>query len=130
PGQAVKSHIFMVEDKLNEKIGMRVLRQGKESYYALLDAGENWYELHKSCEILLGKEKEVSFVVTPLTGKNAQTRTIPLAGARETGAPFTRFALDVAMASADTVTVSVTDLGFGEFFPAGGQKWEESFQIS
>lgn len=130
PCEAGKTHIFLGEDKLKANIGMRVLRQGKESYYALLDAGENWYELHKSCEILLGKEKEVSFVVTPLNGKNAQTRTIPLSGARETGAPFTRYRLDAAMASADTVQVTVTDLGFGEFFPAGGQKWEESFQIS
>ena len=95
-----------------------------------MDAGENWYELHKSCEILLGEEKEVSFVVTPLNGKNVQTVTFPLAGARETGAPFTRYALDVAMASAETVQVSVTDLGLGEFFPSGGQKWEEAFQIS
>ncbi len=127
--EAGKTHIFLGEDKLKANIGMRVLRQGKESYYALLDAGENWYELHKSCEIFLGREKEVSFVITPLNGKNVETKTIPLAGARETGAPFTRYALDVAMASADTVQVSVTDLGLGEFFPASGQKWEESFQI-
>ena len=127
--EAGKTHIFIREDKLKANIGMRVLRQGKESYYALLDAGENWYELHKSCEIFLGREKEVSFVITPLNGKNVETKTIPLAGARETGAPFTRYALDVAMASADTVQVSVTDLGLGEFFLASGQKWEESFQI-
>lgn len=127
--EAGKTHIFLGEDKLKANIGMRVLRQGKESYYAILDAGENWYDLHKSCEILLSGEKEVSFVVTPLNGKNVETRTIPLAGARETGAPFTRYALDVAMASADTVAVTVTDLGLGEFFPASGQKWEESFQI-
>ena len=127
--EAGKTHIFLGEDKLKANIGMRVLRQGKESYYALLDAGENWYELHKSCEIFLGREKEVSFVITPLNGKNVETKTIPLAGARETGAPFTRYALDVAMASADTVQVSVTDLGLGEFFLASGQKWEESFQI-
>lgn len=130
PSEAGKTHIFLGEDKLKANIGMRVLRQGKESYYALLDAGENWYELHKSCEIFLGKEREVSFVVTPLNGKNPLTKTISLTGARETKAPFTRFALDVAMASANTVHVSVTDLGLGEFFPATGQKWEESFQIS
>ena len=50
---------------------MRVKRQGKESYYALLDAGESWYELRKTCDIFLGAEKSLSFVVTPLTGKNA-----------------------------------------------------------
>lgn len=130
PSEAGQTHIFLGEDKLKANIGMRVLRQGKESYFALLDAGESWYELHKSCEILLGEEKTLSFVVTPLNGKNAETRTISLAGAAETGAPFTRYALDVAMASADTVRVAVTDLGLGEFFPSRGQRWEESFRIS
>lgn len=130
PSEAGQTHIFLGEDKLKANIGMRVLRQGKESYFALLDAGESWYELHKSCEILLGEEKTLSFVITPLNGKNAETRTIPLAGARETGAPFTRYALDVSMASPDTVRVAVTDLGLGEFFPSVGQTWEESFCLS
>ena len=130
PSEAGQTHIFLGKDKLKANIGMHVLRQGKESYYALLDAGENWYELHKSCEILLGEEKSLSFVVTPLTGNNAETRTVPLTGARETGAPFTRYAIEVDMASHDTVRVVVTDLGLGEFFPSRGQRWEETFQIS
>lgn len=130
PSEAGQTHIFLGKDKLKANIGMHVLRQGKESYYALLDAGENWYELHKSCEILLGEEKSLSFVVTPLTGKNAETRTVPLTGARETGAPFTRYAIEVDMASHDTVRVVVTDLGLGEFSPSRGQRWEETFQIS
>ena len=130
PSEAGQTHIFLGKDKLKANIGMHVLRQGKESYYALLDAGENWYELHKSCEILLGEEKSLSFAVTPLTGKNAETRTVPLTGARETGAPFTRYAIEVDMASHDTVRVVVTDLGLGEFFPSRGQRWEETFQIS
>ena len=108
---------------------MHVLRRGKESYYALLDAGENWYELHKTCEILLGEDKTISFVITPLTGKKPQTKELTLSGAKSTGAPFTRYALEVSMASADTVQVAVTDLGLGDFFKTDGRKWEEVFQI-
>ena len=74
--------------------------------------------------------KKLEFVVTPLTGKNVETREIPLAGAKETGAPFTRYRLEVAMSSPDTVQIKVTDLGFGELFPANGQVWEKSFQVS
>ena len=130
PSEAGKTHIFLGEDKLKANIGMRVKRQGKESYYALLDAGESWYELRKTCDIFLGAEKSLSFVITPLTGKNAETRKIPLTGAKQTDAPFTRYELEVSMASADMVQIKVTDLGLGEFFPSNGQIWEESFQIS
>lgn len=129
PSDAGKEHIFLGEDKLKANIGMRLLRRGKESYYALLDAGENWYDLHKTCEILLGEEKTIALVITPLTGKNPQTKEITLSGAKKTGAPFTRYLLEVSMACADTVQVVATDLGLGEFFPADGRKWEESFQI-
>lgn len=129
PSEAGKEHIFLGEDKLKANIGMHVLRRGKESYYALLDAGENWYEIHKTCEILLGEDKTICFVITPLTGKNPQTRKITLSGAKKTGAPFTRYQMEVSMASADTVQVVVTELGLGEFFPADGRRWEETFRI-
>lgn len=129
PCEAGKEHIYLGEDKLKANIGMYLLRRGKESYYALLDAGENWYESRKTCEIFLGEEKTISFVITPLTGKNPQTKEITLSGAKKTGAPFTRYALEVSMASADTVQVVATNLGLGEFFKTDGRRWEETFQI-
>ena len=112
PSEAGQSHVFLGKDKLKSNIGMQVMRQGKESYLALLDAGENWYEIHRECEFLLGDVKKLEFIV------------------RETGAPFTRYALEVYMSSADTVQDKVTDLGFGELFAANGQVWENSFQVS
>jgi len=130
PGEAGLSHIFLGKDKLKSNIGMNVMRRGKESYFALLDAGENWYEIHRECEFLLRDAKRLSFVITPLNGKNVETKEIPLEGAEETGAPFTRYALEVAMSSPDTVQIRVTDLGFGEFFPSNGRVWEKSFQVS
>lgn len=68
-------------------------------------------------------------MITPLNGKNPQTKEIVLSGTKKTEAPFTRYRLEVSMASADTVQVVATDLGLGEFFPSDGRKWEESFQI-
>lgn len=130
PSEAGLSHVFLGKDKLKANIGMNVMRQGKESYFALLDAGENWYEIHRECEFILGDVKQLEFVVTPLTGKNVETKVIVLTGAAQTGAPFTRYALEVSMSSSDTVQIKVTDLGFGELFPASEQVWEESFQVS
>lgn len=129
PSEAGQKHVFLGKDKLKSNIGMNVLRQGRESYFALLDAGENWYEIRKECEFLLGKEKELAFVITPLDGKNREIKEIPLKSLGTSGAPYTRYRLEVSMCSADTVQMKVTDLGFGEFFPASGQVWEERFQV-
>ena len=122
-------HVFLGKDMLKANIGMHVMRQGKESYYALLDAGGNWYEQYKECDFLLTKEKQLQFVVTPLNGRNAETKVIPLTDGGTDGAPFTRYHMEMKLAAPDKVLVKVTDLGFGEFFTPGGRVWEESFQI-
>ena len=130
PSEEGTKHVFLGKDKLKSNIGMNVWRQGKESYYALLDAGENWYEAMKECEFLLAGEHELSFVITPLTGKNIETRGMNLTGAKRDGAPYTRYRLKMAMSAPETVCIKVTDLGFGELFPSAGQVWEESFDLS
>ena len=130
PSEQGTKHVFLGKDKLKSNIGMNVLRQGKESYYALLDAGENWYETTKECEFLLADEHELAFVITPLTGKNIETKSMNLTGADRGGAPYTRYRLKMAMSGPETVRVKVTDLGFGELFPASGQVWEEMFDLS
>ena len=129
PGEVGSKHVFLGKDKLKSNIGMNVLRQGRESYYALLDAGENWYEVAKECEFLLEGDRELSFVITPLTGKDIETRVIPLTGGKSTGGPFTRYRMEMTMSAPETVQIKVTDLGFGELFPASGQVWEESFPV-
>lgn len=129
PSEVGMKHVFLGKDKLKSNIGMNVLRQGKESYYALLDAGENWYEATKECEFLLEGDGQIDFVVTPLTGKNIETRQITLAGADKNGAPFTRYRLEMSMSAPETVQAKVSDLGFGELFLPTGQIWEQSFNI-
>ena len=130
PSEIGSGHVFLGKDKLKSNIGMNVLRQGKESYYALLDAGENWYETAKECEFLLAEGNELAFVVTPLTGKNIETRVMQLPEGNRGTAPYTRYRLKMTMSTPETVQVRVTDLGFGELFPATGQVWEETFDLS
>lgn len=130
PSEEGKKHVFLGRDMLKANIGMNVMRQGKESYYALLDAGENWYELYKECDFLLTKEKELRFVITPLDGKHVQTKVIALSEENENGAPYTRYHMEMKMNAPDQVCVKITDLGFGEFYEASGNVWEEAFQIS
>ena len=130
PSEEGTKHVFLGKDKLKSNIGMNVLRQGKESYYALLDAGENWYETTKECEFLLADERKLDFVITPLNGKSIEIKSMNLTGADGGGAPYTRYRLKMEMSAPETVRIKVTDLGFGELFPSAGQVWEESIDLS
>lgn len=131
PSPAGKEHIFLGPDKLKSNVGMNVLRRGKESYYALLDAGENWYEVHKSCEFLLpGEENILSFLITPLTGERAGIQEIVLENAPVREGAFSRYEMEIRMVSAECVEMKITDLGFGELFPVGGKVWKKRFDVT
>lgn len=131
PSRTGKEHIFLGADKLKANIGMNVLKRGKESYFALLDAGENWYEVHKECNILLpGDENVISFLVTPLTGKRAQLREFILEDAPVRTGAFGRFDIKIRMTSAECVEAQITDLGFGELFPASNKVWIKQFAVT
>ena len=126
PSEVCREHIFLGEDKLKSNVGMTVLKRGKESYYALLDAGENWYEVHKECEFLLpGEENTISFLVTPLTGKRAEIQEIVLEGAPVREGAFSRYEMVINMSSVGCIEAKITDLGFGELFPADGKVWRK-----
>lgn len=130
PGEAGRAHIFLGPDKLKANIGMNVLRRGKNSYYALLDAGENWYEVHRECEILLpGEEDTLSILITPLTGQKAQIQEILLEDVPLRQGAFGRFRLELSMTSADCVEMKITDLGFGELFATTGKMWKKQFLV-
>lgn len=130
PSKAGTEHIFLGPDKLKSNIGMKVMKRGKESYFALLDAGENWYEVYRECEILLpDKETEITFLITPLTGKGEIAEIITLENVPAREGAFGRFRIEMKMTSPDRVEVTFTDLGFGELFAASGMVWNKSFTV-
>ncbi len=131
PSEAGAAHIFLGADKLKSNIGMNVLKRGKESYYALLDAGQNWYEARRVCEFLLpGEENTLSFVITPLNGRRAEIQEIVLEGAPVREGAFCRYEMEIKMSSVACVEARITDLGFGELFPAAGKVWRKQFVVA
>jgi hypothetical protein len=96
-----------------------------------LDAGENWYEVYKECDILLpGDENVLSFLVTPLTGKRAQLREFILEDAPVRTGAFGRYFIKIRMTSAECVEAQITDLGFGELFPTSSKVWVKQFAVT
>ena len=69
-------------------------------------------------------------MVTPLNGKDIETKVIRLTGESRTEAPYTRYHLKLDMTAPETVRVAVTDMGFGELFPSSGRSWEQTIALS
>ncbi len=124
-----KSHVFLGNEKLKANIGMKVLRQGDDSYYALMDAGVSWFEAQCSMEFLLEEGNIFSLVITPLNGRDIKFAQITLEGLPIRNGAASRLLLDMRMTSENTIELTVEDLGFGELFPSAHQKWTESFEV-
>lgn len=125
-----KQYVFLGEEKLKANIGMQVLKQGETSYYALLDAGINWYEAQKECEFLLESGNSFEIKVTPLNGKGARLVTILLDGFPKRPAAASRLHMKLQMKDVKSIQVTIQDLGFGEIFPAGQTVWTQEILIN
>lgn len=135
PGEMGKAHVFLGSDKLKANIGMRLLRNGEESYYALLDAGANWYEAERTLEVYLQDGNELLLTVMPLAG-------IPFSGAAPgrcgalvkvvlEGLPggISRLRLRFFLKTEHCLTVEAEDLGFGAFREPSGRVWRDEIEI-
>lgn len=126
PSEAGKNHVFLGDDKLKSNIGMKILRQGEESYCALLDAGINWYEAKNSMEFYLLEGRAVEILITSLTGKgNRIARIVP----EELQEGITRLKISVEMRDDTHLMVELEDLGFGTFRAATHHIWKEEIEL-
>lgn len=126
PGENGKNHVFLGKDKLKSNIGMKVLRQGEESYQALLDAGINWYEAKNTMEFYLLEGRAVEILITSLTGKgNRIARIVP----EELQEGIIRLRISVEMRDDTYLKVELEDLGFGTFRAATHHIWKEEIEL-
>ncbi|MDD3415071.1 MAG: DUF5716 family protein [Lachnospiraceae bacterium] len=129
PSTFSEEFAFLGNNKLKCNIGMKVIRSGVESYVALADAGINWYDVACEREFLLGKEKEIRILLTPLIDKNVRWVVIRLNEIPERKSRASRVRVKLNMKSETILSVKIKDLGFGEIFPSTDQIWEEEIQI-
>lgn len=131
-----REYVFLGQDKLKYNIGMKVLRQGEESYYALLDAGVNWYEARCSCEFYVQRKALVGLVITPLIEGTVAEVPIALqelsleegtrAGEGGCGAcELARIRMHLYLEGENQLCAELEDLGFGEIRPAAGLRWRQ-----
>lgn len=124
-----ENHVLLGNDKLKANVGINVLKRGQNSYLPLLDAGINWFEVRKSCRIILNEGNKVILVVTPMTGKNPELAEITLTDLPKRPPKTTRLQINVRMQSESRMEVRIKDLGFGEMFPSSNLEWTEVIVI-
>ena len=107
-----------------------LFRSGEDSYYALLNAGVEWYEANKQFEFYLESGNSFSIIITPLTGKESKEvenilNDLPVRSERAT-----RIRMTLSLESESDVSITLEDLGFGEIYPATHMIWHEKLRMT
>lgn len=129
PSELEEGYVYLGRDKLKCNVGMKLLRSGSEVYDPIVDAGVNWYDVNETREVLLGREKEVRLVLTPLTGKNARYAVIRLYDLPDRPERCSRIRIKLSMKSDNVMSIKIIDLGFGELFPSTGRSFQEEITL-
>lgn len=129
PCELNKQYVFLGPDKLKFNLGLRMMVAGEEEYLAVADAGENWYDSGVTYDFVLGDTRCVPLIMTPLDGKGVENIEIELSGIPDRPARASRLRLTVSFESEVRMKIEVEDLGFGEFFPSTGRKWEKIIEF-
>jgi hypothetical protein len=126
PSEIGKAYVFLGEDKLKSNIGMNILSQGQETYFALLDAGVNWYEAEQTFEFYVRGGNELELQIVSLIGKENRTVRIAL----EDMLPgMSRLKAHLFLTGEKELVVEVEDLGFGNFRPATNHVWHKEIAL-
>lgn len=126
PGNMEKECVFLGAEKLKANVGMKILRRGEDSYYALLDAGESWYETEHTFEFYVRGGNQIDLVITPLIGKKAGARQLVL---EDFSGAASRLRGHFYLESETRLVVELEDLGFGEIRPPSGKTWRKEIEL-
>lgn len=129
PDKLNKSYVFLGADKLKFNVGLQMKRGQQEEYFALADAGENWYDAKKEFECILDEGSYVNFTITPVDGKEKQHLSVELTGLPTRPERATRLRITTEMKSETLLKIRIQDLGFGEMFPSSGKVWTKEVEM-
>lgn len=124
-----KEYVFLGADKLKFNLGLQMRKGQEEEYFALFDAGVNWYDCDKQFDCILEEGYYVNFIVTPLDGKEKVKITVELSGLPTRPNRATRLNIKVKMASETQIQIRIRDLGFGEMYPLSGKVWTKEVEM-
>ena len=129
PDELVDKYVFLGKDRLKANVGMNINIRGEESYYPLVDGGQNWYETKREWELIMEEGEAVSLTITPLNGKEVRNVNIILRGLPKRPKKATRIKMHLSFETEQKMIIQIEDLGFGEMYPSSSMRWMEEIEI-
>lgn len=124
-----RPYLFLNEQTLLYNVGIRSSRAGKESVHTLVSAGCSWYEVRESVEMILRGDPILEFTFQSMLGGEPIRAGLMLTDIPARPDGTSRLKAEIHFTSPTQCEVKVTDLGFGEIYPASDLYWKETFWL-
>lgn len=122
--------IYIGDNDLKLNLSIKILENNSMKFFTLIDAGQSWYEAKGECEVILDGEPEIEFYIQRPESREAHTEVLELTDIPKRENRTTRLRIEASPISDVAVSITITDLGFGEISPSSGKSWEHTISTN
>lgn len=115
--------IYMGENEMKFNLSIKVKDRGNLSFYNLISAGKNWFEIKSECELILSDTFEIDFWKQLPNSREAKIETLELTDLPVRPNKTTRVRITAVPISDDKISIDIKDLGFGEIYRSTNKTW-------
>lgn len=115
--------IYFCNYKTRKNIFLKASDKEQEYMYSLVEAGQNRYQVQKTCCVLLEGEPALDVWIQSPGKKEAIIECLELQGLEPAEGKGCRLELKVSGNMQEGLQLTVTDIGLGELLPGSNQEW-------
>lgn len=121
---AAWQYVYLGENEIRRNVSIQVEKDGSMQFYTLIEAGENWYEAGRECEVILYGEPVINFWIRHPRSQEAAVKTLELSDLPRRQSGTTRLRIAAHPQSVDKILLTIRDMGFGEIVKSSDKQWE------
>lgn len=128
-GRVAYPFVCICDGHLKSTISMNVVYKGQETSLVLAYAGDNWYDVKATADVIPVEQDFIELVVTSADSKQSKMVTVPLEGFPKRPERTTKVRLQLSFLDERTMEIQLEDKGFGELFPSTGMKIRQEVMV-
>lgn len=121
--------ILLNNEMIVSAVGIKVYVDGIIKEVVLSDVAVPWYEVERAIEVIPDEVRDLEIVLRNVMTKEIIRERIPINNLPERPPRMTRLSINIICTDKTKLKVTITDLGFGDIYPATGKLAEYLLDI-
>ncbi|MDF2539420.1 MAG: hypothetical protein K0S76_2441 [Herbinix sp.] len=127
--QTLSDYVLLNDDMIQASVGLKVYCDAMVKEVLLTEAALPWYEVNSSIEVIPEEEAELEIIIKNIMTREIIREKITIKPLPERPKRMTRLEIKLTFINRTSAKITITDLGFGDFYKSTEQTWEYTFDI-